>query len=76
MAVDSLPLDPAAMDTLPFPHDFEIPQALTRPAPAEMPLSELDKRILELQSFGCLPAGVFRGVEQCMCGVDHPSMVA
>ena len=38
------------------------------PAPAEMPLSELDKRILELQSFGCHPGGVIGG--------DHPSIVA
>lgn len=72
MSVDSLPSDPTAMDTLPLPPDFEIPQAALMepviPAPAEMPLSEIDKRILELQSFGCLPGGVIGG--------DHPSIVA
>lgn len=46
MGVDSVPLDPTCMDTLPLPDPMFVQEA---PAPAAPTISELDRRIAELQ---------------------------
>ena len=54
MGVDSVPLDPTAAETMPYtlPTGIPAPEAMPATSPS-MTLSELDKRILELQFFGC-----------------------
>ena len=53
MGVDSVPLDPTAAETLPLPTDIPVPEARPTTSPT-LALSEIDKRILELQFFGCV----------------------
>ncbi len=55
MGVDSVPVDPTAAETSPctLPTDIPVPEASPTTSPT-LALSEIDKRILELQFFGCV----------------------